>query len=197
VASTAPQGAHGTRSLILREATRLFAARGYRGVSLGDIGAAVGISGPAIYRHFTGKEALLGEILVGISETLLDGGRRRRGQASDPPAARKSLDALVAFHVEFALTHPELIAVQDRDFHNLTPDDQRRVRRLQREYVEIWVDELRRARPQLPGDQARAAVHAVFGLLNSTPYSMARRPASAPAADLLRTMALAALDSPA
>ena len=42
---------------LLVEATRLFAIRGYAGVSLEDLGAACGISGPAVYRHFSGKSA--------------------------------------------------------------------------------------------------------------------------------------------
>lgn len=52
---------------LLREAARLFADRGYSGVSLEDIGAAVGVSGPAVYRHFANKQALLGTILTTVS----------------------------------------------------------------------------------------------------------------------------------
>ena len=59
---------------ILAAASRLFAERGYPGVSLEDIGAAVGVSGPAVYRHFSGKQALLGALLVGVSERLVSGG---------------------------------------------------------------------------------------------------------------------------
>ena len=54
-------------------AERLMAERGYLAVRLEDIGAAVGVSGPAIYRHFPNKEALLVELLVGISTRLLAG----------------------------------------------------------------------------------------------------------------------------
>ena len=53
---------------ILREAARLFAERGFSGVSLEDLGGAAGVSGPAVYRHFAGKQALLGAILVRVSE---------------------------------------------------------------------------------------------------------------------------------
>lgn len=63
------------QAALLREAARLFAARGFDGVSLEDLGASVGVTGPAIYRHFSSKRALLGAILVRVSEELLDGGR--------------------------------------------------------------------------------------------------------------------------
>ena len=61
---------------LLQEAARLFAARGFDGVSLEDLGAAVGITGPAVYRHFSNKRALLGAVLRRASERLLTGGRR-------------------------------------------------------------------------------------------------------------------------
>jgi AcrR family transcriptional regulator len=178
------------REVILRESARLFAQRGFHGVSIDDLGGAVGITGPGIYRHFAGKEALLGEVLVSISERLLAGGLARAGD----PDRRAALERLVDFHVDFALTYPELITVQDRDFHNLGEADARRVRRLQREYVELWVDALRDVRPGLDEDTARAATHATFGLLNSTPHVPGRTPVARPElAELLRRTALAAL----
>lgn len=62
------------REQILKEAARLFAERGFHGVGVDEIGAAVGISGPGLYRHFPGKDAMLAELLVGISGQLLTGG---------------------------------------------------------------------------------------------------------------------------
>lgn len=62
------------RAALLAAAARLFAERGFDGVTLGDIGEAAGVSGPAVYRHVASKQALLGAILVDVSERLLDGG---------------------------------------------------------------------------------------------------------------------------
>lgn len=176
------------REQILAVAAQLFARHGFHGVSIADLGAAVGVSGPAIYRHFPGKEALLEEMLVGISEHLLAGGQAR-ATADDPHAV---LVALVEFQADFALREPELIVVQDRDLANLPAATRRRVRRLQRTYVEIWVETLQRATPGLSVEAARIAAHGVFGLLNSTPHSGTRADA-AQVAVLLRRMALAAL----
>lgn len=185
------------REQILAVAARLFARHGFHGVSIADLGAAVGVSGPALYRHFPGKEALLEEMLVGISEHLLAGGRARAG-SGDP---RAELAALVDFHVDFATREPELIVVQDRDLANLPDPARHRVRVLQRTYVEIWVETLRRVHPHLSPTEARVAAHAVFGLLNSTPYSAASAVTDDAGADarvevaVLRRMALAALDA--
>jgi len=181
----------GRRGQILAAAAGMFAARGFHGVSVDDIGAAVGISGPALYRHFPSKEALLADMLVEVSEDLLAGGRARAG--GDPAAA---LARLVDFHIDFAVTNQNVISVQDRDLDTVPERARRRVRRLQREYVEVWVGVMVRAVPGRDEPTARSAVHAVFGLLNSTPHLQHRRGAlSGPdqVAGLLRRMALAAL----
>jgi AcrR family transcriptional regulator len=194
--AAAPDTAGPTRrEQILAEAARLFARHGFHGVSIADLGAAVGVSGPALYRHFPGKEALLAEMLIDISERLLAGGRARVHH-DDP---RESLADLVDFHVEFTTREPELIVVQDRDLANLAEEPRRTVRRLQRTYVELWVDTLRRVHPAVPPADARTVAHGVFGLLNSTPYSpRAEQPATRDSdtrAAVLRRMALAALDA--
>jgi AcrR family transcriptional regulator len=156
------------REQILREAARLFAERGFRGVGVDEIGAAVGISGPALYRHFAGKDAMLAELLVGISERLLAGGRLRAAQAAGGPDM--VLGSLIDGHIDFALDDRPLITVHDRELDQLRDSDRKEVRRIQRQYVELWVDVVRELHPYTPEPEARAAVHAVFGLLNSTPH---------------------------
>ncbi|WP_200306169.1 TetR/AcrR family transcriptional regulator [Streptomyces adelaidensis] len=76
------------REQILREAARLFAERGFHGVGVDEIGAAVGISGPGLYRHFAGKDAMLAELLVGISGQLLTGAKRRVAEADADASGR-------------------------------------------------------------------------------------------------------------
>ncbi|MEW2580619.1 SACE_7040 family transcriptional regulator [Streptomyces syringium] len=187
------------REQILREAARLFAERGFHGVGVDEIGAAVGISGPGLYRHFAGKDAMLAELLVGISERLFDGGCKRVAEAAaeadgDPAAV---LDSLIDGHIDFALDDRALITLHDRELGQLRDSDRKQVRSLQRRYVELWVDVVRRLHPDATEADVRAAVHAVFGLLNSTPHLS--RPAALPGreatAALLRRLALGALDA--
>ena len=180
------------REQILRAAAQLFAERGARAVGVDDIGAAVGVTGPAIYRHFASKDAMLAEMLVRISERLADGARARIADAGPDPAAQ--LRALIDFQVAFALDNPALIVVHDRDLPSLPADDAARVRRLQRRYVEEWVAVLARLHPADEAASCRARAHALFGLINSTPHSAGRldRPAMA---DLLGRMAEAAASS--
>ncbi len=177
------------RRQLLDAAARLIAERGFVCVRLEDLGAAVGISGPAVYRHFPNKDAVLVELLVGISTRLHEGGSAAAEAADSPSAA---LDALVEFHLDFALGEPDLIRIQDRDLESLPADARRQVRQTQRKYVEVWVGVLEQLDPQLDQADARIKAHATFGLINSTPHSA--NPASpARARRVLRDMTLAAL----
>ncbi len=177
------------RTQLLAAAEQLIAERGFLAVRLEDIGAAAGVSGPAIYRHFSGKEGLLVELLVEVSTRLLSGGQAVVAGAADAHAA---LDGLIEFHLDFALNEPDLIRIQDRDLANLPAPAQRQVRRAQRRYVETWVSVLREVNPRLDEDRARVMAHAAFGLLNSTPHSVSTAGRDQSRA-VLRSMTAAAL----
>jgi len=179
------------RSLV-RAAARLFAERGFAGVSLEELGAAVGVSGPAVYRHFANKQALLAEILVGVSERLLAGGRAVVAETAD---ARR-LAALVDFHVDFALADADVIRVQDRDLASLTPAARATVRELQRDYVDVWTGILDDLHPDRTHDELRVRAHAALGLINSAPHTVRAARGTTDTEGLhgiLRDMALAAL----
>jgi len=181
------------QAAILHEAARLFAERGFSGVSLEELGAAVGVSGPAVYRHFANKQALLGAILVRVSERLLSGGQQVIA-ANDSPSDR--LDALIRFHVDFALSDADVIRVQDRDLASLSEEDRHRVRRLQREYVELWLAVLAELHPTRSEPELRVRAHACFGLINSTPHSVRRArssPSDSTVRGILESMAKSAL----
>lgn len=181
------------QAAILHEAARLFAERGYSGVSLEDLGAAVGVSGPAVYRHFENKQALLGAILVGVSQRLRAGGRAVVDTGGAP---EEQLRSIIAFHVDFALADADVIRVQDRDLASLRDDDRHTVRRLQREYVELWIGILADLHPDHGENDLRVRAHACFGLINSTPYSsrgLRGAPADRTVRSILESMAFAAL----
>jgi AcrR family transcriptional regulator len=177
------------RAEILAAAAELFARHGFHGASIGDLGRAVGLTGPALYRHFRGKDAVLAQMLLDISDRLLAEGTRRAAAASGPAEA---LDALLRWHIDFALDNPALITVHERELDNVPQPERREIRRLQRSYVEKWVAVLRGVQPGLTEDRARAAMHAVFGLLNSTPHSAGGLSRDA-MGELLHTMARTAL----
>jgi len=167
VAGNAPRR-RSRRDEILEIAVGLFARHGYHGVSMDDIGSAAGVTGPALYHHFAGKEAMLAAALIPVSDGLLTGGRER--VAEHPADLRATLESLIDFHVDFALANPAVIALHLHELDRLPEEPRRQIRRLQRLYVEEWVAVLTGLRPEFTAAEARVLAHAAFGLMNSTPF---------------------------
>jgi AcrR family transcriptional regulator len=165
------QKAH-RRQQLLAAASRLFAERGFRAVSIEDLAAEAGVSGPALYRHFDSKEAILADLLIDVSEQLLHQGAERAANATSP---RDALRSLISFHTDFALRDRDLIRIQDHDFANLATGDAKTVSRLQRGYLEVWITVLMELDTADAESVIRTKIQAVFGLLNSTPHSALHR----------------------
>jgi AcrR family transcriptional regulator len=190
--TTREQAKADRRSALLHSAAALFAERGFERVSLEDLGAAVGVSGPAVYRHFANKQAVLAALLIDVSRELVAGADSVIASSAD---ATSTLRSLIAFHVDFALSNADVIVVQDRDLGSLGTPDRDVVRSLQRGYIEAWVGVLATIHPATSTAELRIRARATFGLINSTPHS-ARTSPKAAVRTLLESMALAALTSP-
>src|SRR5262245_54468559 len=110
--------------MIAAAAVELFHERGYRGTNIDDIGVAVGISGPAIYRHFQNKEA----ILIALIEDSV-----RRGLADVRVALRAKdspnevLHQLVRKSVDFAIADRKLVELADRELHHVSPERRKHI----------------------------------------------------------------------
>jgi len=152
------------REKILRAAGEQFARRGYHAVSLADIGAAAGIVGSGVYRHFTSKSAILVALLDQVMGRLL--AEAGQIQAAEQDGAGQ-LTALIRGQVSFAVDDRYLVRLWQREVHVLPEADRRRLRRLQRLYVEEWVHLVAELRPGLGDGQARALVHAAIGAIQS------------------------------
>ena len=77
------------------------------------------MSVPAVYRHFSGKEEILNELLTGISEHLLKEAKKLLDGVDDP---RDQLETLLDFHIDFALSQPELIRLHQRELFRLADE---------------------------------------------------------------------------
>jgi AcrR family transcriptional regulator len=155
------------KSALLQAAADLFAARGYHAVSTDDIGRAVGISGPGVYRHFGSKVELLTTLCDAAMDHLLDGSRAIVGSAGVGSAATARL---VEFHVEFAATERALLAVYLREQRELPVRELRQLRRRQREYEGVWCAAISAERADLAEPDVRAVVKVVLSMLNGTAY---------------------------
>jgi hypothetical protein len=109
--------------------------------------------------------------------------------AADPEAA---LSAVVHHHLRFALEDRDDLTTWQQEFQTLRPEDAWRLRRMQRLYIEEWVQIVGEIHPDLSDGEARAAVHATLALLHSpTEYKSGLPPEAL--TPLLASMALGAL----
>lgn len=152
----------GTR--ILEASAELFASRGYHAVGMADIGAAAGIVGSGIYRHFPSKAAILAELFSRAMDTV-------RAAAADIAESydddREALTALVRHHVRVAVLERPLVQVYLGELNNLAEEDRRKLRRAQRLYIEEWVRVAAPLRPDLTDAEVRLTVHAAMGSIQS------------------------------
>lgn len=166
-ASSRPLTARGRarREQILASAAALMAERGYPAVSLADIGADAGIVSSAIYRHFSSKGEILGELMVRVVERMDAGLRDVAGSGGE---GIDLLDALVRRQAEIAMENRHLVAVYLRDSGNLDPERLRSLRRLQRSLVGEWINQAEAATVlPLTETELRTVVQGVLALINS------------------------------
>jgi AcrR family transcriptional regulator len=100
-----PDEEDGTRDRILKTAERLFAERGFNGVSVRELAAAANVNIASIGYHFSSKEGLLAEVYRRHCEPMIE--ERLRGLAA---AARLGGKARVAAIIE-AFVRPALSQV--------------------------------------------------------------------------------------
>lgn len=164
------------REAVLAAATKLFYERGYRSVTMDEIGAAAGITSTAVYKYFDSKPDLLSATIARASEPLQLGLNRALAAASTPAEGlHNALDA----YVDFAMVHHDLVGILVSEVTSLPEPQRHGVRRAQHDYVAEWVRLLTDSRPELDAAQARYLVQAVLTVINDA--SRTRRLVARPA----------------
>jgi AcrR family transcriptional regulator len=122
------------RGKAVAAATRLFAERGYRGVTLRSLAKELGVSPMTPYRYFENKEELFAMVRTEAFRRFADAQREAVAGIEDPEDALRmlgrayvsfALDEPDAYHIMFELlqapagTYPELEAEQARAFSYL------------------------------------------------------------------------------
>src|SRR4051794_39657544 len=96
------------REQILAAAATLFRERGYDATGIDDIGAAVSITGPGVYRHFASKEEILETLLVDRGTQALEDVQRVVAEA---PAAADAFAALARSLGQVIVEHRDVSVV--------------------------------------------------------------------------------------
>lgn len=149
------------REQILAAAAALFRERGYDATGIDDIGAAVSITGPGVYRHFASKEEILETLLGEWGTRELEQVQRIVAEAASPAAA---LDALARLLGQVIVEHRDASVVAVYERRTLTPATRAAVDRLERLNIEEWVHVVSELRTDLSEAEVRTAVHAVLSM---------------------------------
>ncbi|MGW0805994.1 TetR/AcrR family transcriptional regulator [Nonomuraea sp. NPDC002799] len=100
----------GERELILRAATRMFAALGFDGTSIEQIGEAAGVSAPALTSHFPTKRELYLTVMEQASRTLSAAVEETAAELRNAPADARgpALHRFVDAFIDVCVEHPEI-----------------------------------------------------------------------------------------
>jgi AcrR family transcriptional regulator len=158
-----------TRARLLRSALTLFRERGYHGAGTNEIGAAAGLTGPSIYRHFATKDDLLvAAVLEGARH--LGHGVAQAEQASD---ATQALEILCATFVESALKDPDLMYIYFYEARHMPPEARASLEMSAEPYLANYERYLAAGRPDLSSEEVHirvlAASHMVGGMCADLP----------------------------
>lgn len=85
----------GRRGEVLDAALAVFSTKGYDCGTMREIAAVVGVTEPALYRHYAGKEALFEDLIATAGDRAVGEVRARMAQVR-PETVRESLTELVA-----------------------------------------------------------------------------------------------------
>ena len=156
-----PQGQKSRQTMILRAARDLFYERSFAAVGVDEIGQRAGVTGPAIYRHFKGKD----EILSTLFDDAID--RLMEATAASDEDPWIELESLARGHALFVLSERKLAGVKFREERSLAEPFRRGLHRRERRYVERWIGCLERCYPDGDKRELTTAAHVALGALNS------------------------------
>lgn len=149
---------------ILDAAAALFYEKGFHGVGVDEIGLRVGISGPALYRHFSGKDEILATLFNEAMDELIGA----TAAVYDDP--HRDLERLIRHHVEFSVSHRHLINVYQREDRSLVDPWRKHFDRRTQLYAARWDAALARCFPDTPAPQIAAGTQAAIGMIHSVAY---------------------------
>lgn len=149
------------KTTLLETALSLFHERGYHSVTIYDIGAAAGVTGAALYRHFRSK----GDVLGLLCEMTLDRLAECTGAPRNDP--REELDRLIVGQVHFVIRYPKLLMVTLTEGRALSPEWRDEIERRQRAHLGRWKTATRALHPQEDAVALDVAIYAAIGVINS------------------------------
>jgi AcrR family transcriptional regulator len=174
----APQSRPSNRkATIVFAAAQLFHERGYARVSVDDIASVVGISAPAVYRHFQNKQELLLVAVVQMLELYESAVRSHSGA-----------DELAAALASTTVENPHLGSLLARELENLAPHSLAVINTRCAVATDRIATDIRATRPEVTVRESRVLADAIFAIVTSNSFNQSTDPRTARAVPLGRTI---------
>lgn len=158
------------RTQLAEAAAARIHAVGYHRVSLADVAEDVGVTGPAVYRHFRNKQALLEAAIASGLDVV---------EAALARAEGGPLDELMFEGADAALERPDLWVLLQREARFLDAEARDRIQEQFAGITHVLLRTVRRERPGSPPDVARLLVAAATAVLSTPSFSRATLPREA------------------
>jgi len=152
------------RQLILAAAIDLFHQNGYPATGVDDIGKAVDVSGPAIYRHFGSKEEILLEAIRLAADEVHAANNEARASGA---ASEVLLEAFIRAYARVAMEQSALISVWTSEARHLNPTRRSPMTKRLRAWRDEWVEVLQVVRPDITTEQGVILVGGAIGLITT------------------------------
>lgn len=176
---------------ILDEAAVLFHENGFHGVGMDELGARAGLSGPALYRHFSGKNEILAALFNEAMDELVAATVPTEADPAD------DLRRMIRHHVEYAVSHRDLVGIYQREDRSLSDPWRTMFVRRRRRYVERWETAVSRRFPAADAEAVAMAAQGCLGVIFSVAYwptSLAASPRAGSVVEMFVAGGVAVLD---
>jgi TetR/AcrR family transcriptional regulator len=152
------------RRAILRRSAKLFAQNGYDRTSMAEVASATGVSKALLYHYYTGKEALLFDILQAHLQDLMDAVR----VVDTKLAPRSRLRALIGAVLGAYRDADDEHKIQINELRKLPIARKKELIALERALVSIFADAVAAAVPSIANRSVllKPVTMSLFGMMN-------------------------------
>lgn len=173
------------RGRVLTGATRVFHESGFHAASMSAIAAAAGITGPGLYRHYSGKNDLLATVISAGTSLVEAAFDEVDAHAYSPAASLRSVAAALS---NLAVDHRHYGVIIQRDTRSLAAVERDRVRARWHELVERLSRHIIERSARYSTADAEVLARAAFAVAASPSYSRTARPFTTRHRELLEAM---------
>ena len=154
-----------TKEQLIQKAIELFAARGFKGTSIRDLGKAVDMSISNIYHYFGSKEGLLLAILDRSSKLILENLQQVSDLSLNPLQRFK---AILEVHIKLSEKFKKENKLFFMDEEHLSPEGLEINKKTQRAILDIYLKELAALREAgvLRSRSLRVTAFNILGVIN-------------------------------